>query len=56
MNDIDISENIDVLYPNRSNLTFWTSYNLLVTVESGSPLQLSDFTDAGLHESQVIFE
>ena len=56
VNDIDISENIDVLYPNKSSSTFWTCYNLLVTVESGSPLQLSDFTDAGLDESQVIFE
>ena len=36
--------------------TFGYCENLLVTVESGSPLQLSDFTDAGLDESQVIFE
>lgn len=56
VNDIDISGNINVLHPNIFSSTFGYCENLLVTVESGSSLQLSDFTNAGLDKSQVIFE
>lgn len=55
VNDIDISGKTDVLY-SSFNETFGGCGSLTIIVESGSSLQLSDFTKAGLNASQVIFE
>ena len=64
LNNIFIPNSVTNIYSSKS---FWTQKwhkyytfgectNLVVTVESGSSLQLNAFTDAGLNESQVIFE
>ena len=64
LNNIFIPNSVTNIYSSKSFWTQkWHNYytfgkctNLVVTVESGSSLQLNAFTDAGLNESQVIFE
>ena len=64
LNNIFIPNSVTNIYSSKSFWTQkWHNYytfgkctNLVVTVESGSSLQLNAFTNAGLNESEVIFE